>query len=202
MYILIILLVLIILPVIYHLLFPLKYPDLTEYFKLGQTYTSKAEGVTQKVIRLEGDKLYSQITLNPGCPGPPEHVHLSMDETATVTKGSLKYKLDGQTGMVSTGERVILLKGKYHTFSNPTDQEVVITCTEDDDYVSVKFAYCLTRIYSIMDSSSRFKTLHLLLQLSLLHKWFDNYIAGPPIRVQNIMRIGLQPYARVLGFKP
>ncbi|MBK7441508.1 MAG: hypothetical protein IPI65_08255 [Bacteroidetes bacterium] len=37
-----------ILPVIYNLLFPLKKPELNNYFKAGQTYTSTGEGITQK----------------------------------------------------------------------------------------------------------------------------------------------------------
>ncbi|TNE61581.1 MAG: cupin domain-containing protein [Bacteroidetes bacterium] len=202
MSLLIILLIALLIPVVYDLLSPIKYPDLQDYFKVGQVFTSKAEGVTQTVIRLEGEKLYSRITLDPGCPGPPEHIHLTMDETGTVTKGTLTMKIDGINGKVKSGDRLVLPKGHFHTFSNPSDQEVEITCEKDTDYVNVKFAYCLTKIYAIMDSKSGFKTLRLLLQLSVLHDWFDNYIAGPPIPVQKVMRLGMRPYARLLGFRP
>jgi hypothetical protein len=46
---------LLLLPIIYDLLFPVPKPDLRNYFQPGETYTSKAEGVTQIVLRQEGD---------------------------------------------------------------------------------------------------------------------------------------------------
>lgn len=101
-------LIIILLPVIYNTLVPLKPPRLDGYFKPGQTFSSKMEGVTQTIIKQVGDKVYSEVTLAPGSAGPPEHLHISFDESATITKGTLTVKLNNKVIEMSAGSRISL----------------------------------------------------------------------------------------------
>lgn len=195
-----IIIAILLLPIVYDLLIPLKRPDLKGTFKVGQEFESKTEGVTQRILRVDGERIFSQIILDPGSPGPPEHVHLTMHESATISEGELDVKLNGETKRMRAGERLFLPPGQYHTFSNPTDSQVVITCDQDTDYVPAGFMYGLSKLYMILDGPAAFRPLRILLQLSVLGDMFDNYIAGPPIPVQKSMQRVLRPYARVLGF--
>lgn len=190
----------VLLPVVYDLLFPIKKPDLRILFQPGQVFKSINEGVTQQILRMEGERIFSQIILDPNAPGPPEHVHLTMHESATITEGELEVKLNGETRRLRTGDRLILPPGEYHTFSNPTENKVIITCDRETDYVPAGFMYGLSKLYRILDGPELLRPVRILLQLSVLGDMFDNYIAGPPIPVQKAMQRILRPYARVLGF--
>ena len=191
----------ILLPVLYNMLVPLKSPRLDGYFKSGQTFSSKVEGVTQTIIKQVGDKVYSELTLAPGSAGPPEHLHISFDESATITKGTLTVKLNNEVIEMGAGSRINFQKGQYHTFSNKTKSEVIITCDKDSDYIPVSFAYSLAHFYPLMDSSSKLKMVHFFFKMSLFGDLFDSYVVDAPVNAQKTIKMILRPYARVLGYK-
>ncbi len=196
-----IILTIILLPVLYNMLVPLKPPQLDGYFKSGQTFSSKMEGVTQTIIKQVGDKVYSELILAPGSAGPPEHLHISFDESATIAKGTLTVKLNNEVSEIGAGSRINFPKGQYHTFSNKTNSEVVITCDKDSDYIPVSFAYTLAQFYPLMDSSSKLKMVHFFFKMSIFGELFDSYVVDVPINAQKTIKMILRPYARVLGYK-
>lgn len=196
-----IILTIIFLPVIYNVLVPLKPPRLDDYFKSGQVFSSKMEGITQTIIKQVGDKVYSELTLAPGSVGPPEHLHINFDESATITKGTLTVKLNNEVIEMGAGCRINLPKGQYHTFSNKTNSEVVITCDKDSDYVPVSFAYSLAQFYPLMDSTSKLKMVHFFFKMSMFGDLFDSYVVDAPVNAQKTIKTILRPYARVLGYK-
>jgi quercetin dioxygenase-like cupin family protein len=189
------------LPILYNLLFPLKPPMLENYFQPGQTFISNMEGVKQTIIKQVGDKVYSELTLSPGAVGPPEHLHIGFDESATVTKGTLSVNINNQVFEVSEGSRIYFPKGEYHTFSNNTDSEVVVTCDHDNDYLPVTFAYTLAQFYPLLDGDSKLKMVHMFFKMSMFGDLFDSYVAEVPVNGQKAIKAVLQPYARVLGYK-
>jgi hypothetical protein len=85
---------LLLLPVLYNLLFPFRKPNLVHYFIPGQTFFSEAEGIRQTIIKQEGDKVYGQLELLPHAAGPPEHLHYAFDESGTVLQGTLSVKIN------------------------------------------------------------------------------------------------------------
>src|SRR5687768_15659452 len=119
-------LLLFVVPVMYNLLFPMKRPNLQNYFTGGQTFTSELEGITQVILRQDGDKVFSELRFEPHAIGPPEHLHVHLDESLTVISGTLTAKVNGKVNTYSTGERVILPRGQYHTMYNETSNVVVL----------------------------------------------------------------------------
>ena len=198
---LIIILLIILLPVVYNLLFPLKPPRLNNYFSPGETFSSKMEGVVQTILKQTDDKVYSQVSLAAGAAGPPEHLHFGFNESGTVTKGILTVKLNDEETQANTGSRVRFLKGQYHTFSNQTSDEVIITCDHEEDFVPVSFAYALAQFYPLFDSESKLKMLHFFFKMSMFGNMFDSYVKAAPVNAQKVIKKILQPYARVLGYK-
>lgn len=183
------------------MLVPLKPPRLDGYFKPGQTFSSKMEGVTQTIIKQVGDKVYSELTLAPGSVGPPEHLHIGFDESATITRGTLTVRLNNEAIEMGTGSRMNFPKGQYHTFSNNTNSEVVITCDKDSDFIPVSFAYSLAQFYPLMDSTSKLKMVHFFFKVSMFGDLFDSYVVDAPVHIQKATKVILKPYARVLGYK-
>lgn len=198
---LVIILCIIVLPVLYNLLFPLKPPSLENYFQVGQTYSSKMEGITQTIIKTDKEKVYSEVTLKPGAVGPPEHLHLGFDESATITKGTITVVVNKKTFELKAGDRITVKRGEYHTFSNKSSETAIITCNQDTDFVPVTFAYALAQFYPIMDSTSKLKMVHFFFKMSVLGELFDSYVADAPVNAQKIIKKILKPYARVLGYK-
>lgn len=197
----IIILAVLLLPVVYNLVFPLKPPRLDNYFLPGQTFESKFEGLTQTVIKQTDNKVYGRLILAPGAAGPPEHLHTGFDESATVSKGILTVKLNNVVSQVGAGSRINLPKGQFHTFSNQTTEEVIITCDREEDFLPVTFAYTLVKFYPLMDSRSNLKMVHMFFKMALFGDLFDSYIKEIPLNAQKTLKKILQPYARVLGYK-
>lgn len=197
---LIIILVLL-LPVMCHLIFPMRKPVLDHYFSPGQTYTSKGEGITQIVLKQEGNKIYGELQIEPGAKGPPEHMHKTFDESISVIQGTLTVTIDGQTTKANPGDRVVFKKGSYHSMRNEGDTLVMLRSTQEEDYVPVEFAYALSQLYPLMNKSNGF-TFSLFAKICVLDELFDSIPAGPPPAVFSLIKKIVKPYARLIGVRP
>lgn len=195
------LLLILFIPIIYNALYPLKPPKLDHYFQAGMSVYSKWEGLTQTVIKQVDNKVYSELRLDPGAAGPPEHLHTGFDEWFVVEKGTLTVKVNGQTSQAVAGDRIFFPKGQYHCFCNQTEEEVIIKCDSEEAYLPATFAYTLFMFYPVMDSTSSLKPLHIFLKMSVFGDIFDSYVKEAPVQMQRAIKKILQPYARILGYK-
>jgi quercetin dioxygenase-like cupin family protein len=189
------------LPVFYNLIFPFKLPNLDNYFSPGQTYTSKAEGVTQTVIRQDGRKVYCELRFEPNAIGPPEHLHINLDESATIIKGTLTAKVGGQITKLNTGDRINIKRGMYHTMYNETNEVVILRSEKEEDYVTIEFAYSLAQLYPLMKPNGGL-SLKMFMKICVLDNLFDSVIVGPPPIVFTIIKKTVKPYARLFGNTP
>jgi quercetin dioxygenase-like cupin family protein len=189
------------LPVAYNLLFPFRRPRLDNYFSPGQTFTSEAEGVTQTVIRQEGNRVYSELTFAPHAAGPPEHLHRTLDESLSVVKGTLTTKVGGQVRRAAAGERIVLRKGVYHRLYNETGEEVVLRSVAEEDYIPVELAYSLAQLYPLMKTGGGL-SLKMFAKICVLDNAFDTVPAGLPPAFFSILVKAAKPYARLFGVTP
>lgn len=189
------------LPYIYNILFPFKRPNLENYFSPGDQFISKAEGVTQTIIKQVGNKVYCELKFEPKAAGPPEHLHNNIDEFATVTKGTLTVKVNGLTSYLNPGDKVELKKGIYHKMQNDSDEEVILRCDNDEEYVPVEFAYSLAQLYPLMKPNGGL-SFKMFLKICVLDDLFDTVPYGPPPAFFNIIKKLVKPYARLLGVTP
>lgn len=189
---------LVLLPVFYNLLFPFKRPNMENYFSPGQTFISEAEGITQTVIRQDGNKVYCELSFAPHAIGPPEHLHMSFDECATVVKGTLTTQTDGQVTKLNTGDRVVLKKGVYHRMYNDTNETVVIRSEKEEDYIPVEFSYSLAQLYPLMNPNGGL-TFKMFLKICVLDDLFDSIPQGPPPAFFKVIKKIVKPYARLFG---
>ncbi len=193
--------VLLLLPILYDVVIPFKQPDWNHYFSPGQHFTSKAEGITQTVIKQEGNRVYGELRFEPHAAGPPEHLHYTFNESGTVIKGTLSAKINGQITKFNVGKRLMPKRGMYHKLFNETNQEVIFRSERDEDYIPVEFAYSLAQLYPLMGTEGK-PGLKMIAKIAVLDNLFDSVLAGPPPIAFKLVTKIIKPYARLLGVTP
>lgn len=180
-------------------IFPENLPDPHGYFKPGDTIGSREGGTEFTVLGREGDRLRMKLEFAPGADGPPPHIHTGFDELYAVEEGKIDLQVDGEIHTLGPGDELNIPKGVPHKPSNPYDERAVIR----DATIPEQFMVYLDQAYKFMDEDAKnTKTYRMILQMSLMNKHFDSFLAeGPPVFVQNILNFLLRPLARLLGYR-
>lgn len=185
--------------VIHHWILPLKSPKYEDYFQIGKSYSSKLEGIKQTIVKLEENKLTTDITLYPKTNGPVVHFHENFDETFTVKSGTLSMEFGSEIKKLTAGQTLVIPKNTPHRPFNETDSLVIVTSEMPAD-----FAFCLSQIYPFWDENiNNSKPPKILFQLAVFGDKFDSYptINAPPKPILKTLKFLLAPTARLLGFK-
>lgn len=185
---------------LFHLvIFPEDLPDPHGYFQPGDTIGSREGGTEFTVLDREGDRLRMRLEFAPGAEGPPPHIHTGFDELYAVEEGKIDLQVDGETHTLGPGEQLNIPKGVPHKPSNPYGERAVIR----DATIPEQFMVYLDQAYKFMDEDEKnTKTHRMILQMSLLNKYFDSFLAeGPPVFMQKILNFFLRPLARLLGYR-
>ena len=74
-----------------------------------------------------GEYISMRVTVQPGRPAPPEHVHPQSAETFRVESGRLGYVIGTRRGEAGPGDSMRIPANTSHTFFNAGDQELVFT---------------------------------------------------------------------------
>lgn len=185
---------------LFHLvIFSEDLPDPRGYFEIGDTIGSEEGGTKFTVLGREGDKLRMKLLFAPGADGPPPHIHTGFDELYAVEEGRIDLRVDGKTHTLGPGDELNIPKGVPHKPSNPYDEPAVIR----DATVPEQFMVYLDQVYKFMDEDeNNTRTRRMILQMSLMNRYFDSYLAeGPPVFVQKVLNFLLRPLARLLGYR-
>lgn len=185
--------------VIHYWIFPIKNPDLTDYFKVGQSFNSKLEGLTQTIVKVENGLLTTDITIQAKSNGPVPHIHENFEETFVVKSGTLSMLYGNDIKKFTTGQTIVIPKDTPHKPFNETDSVVVVTSV-----MPLDFAFCLSQIYPFWDENeANSKPPKVLFQLAVFGNKFDSYPTAdaPPKPVLKTLKFLLAPTARLIGYK-
>ena len=185
--------------IIHHWIVPNQTPNYNDYFKVGQSFHSKLEGLSQTVIKVEHGKLISGIAIQPKSNGPVAHTHEHFDEVFTVKSGTLSIQYGADIKKITIGQTIVIPKNTPHRPFNETDTTVVVTSE-----MPLDFAYCLSQIYPFWDENeANSKPPKILFQLAVFGEKFDSYptVDAPPKPVLKILKFILAPTARLMGYK-
>jgi mannose-6-phosphate isomerase-like protein (cupin superfamily) len=185
--------------IIHHWVLPAKTPDYSDYFKVGTSFHSKLEGLTQTVVKLQNGNLITDIELQPKSGGPVPHLHEKFDERFTVKSGTLSMQYGTEVKKITPGQTIVIPKNTPHKPFNETDSTVVVTSE-----MPLDFAYCLSQIYPFWDESeANSKPPKVLFQLAVFGDKFDSYptVDAPPKPVLKALKFLLAPTARLIGYK-
>lgn len=173
-----------------------KVPD-SYYPGVGEVLQSRAEGFTQKVIKVDSNYIWIELNLAPHAPGPPVHVHTTFAETFAVVQGDFSVLVGDQIKVIHAGEEFTVPPGTPHRPFNATDNEVIVQGPVPRD-----FGLFLTQMYGFMDESpAHTRPPAILLQMSIFAPRYDSWLAQPPLVVQRALYAFLRPIARVLGYR-
>jgi mannose-6-phosphate isomerase-like protein (cupin superfamily) len=185
--------------IIHHWVLPIKTPDYSDYFKVGNSFHSKLEGLTQTVVKIENGNLMTDIEIQPKSAGPVTHIHEKFDETFTVKSGTLSMQYGSEIKKLTAGQTIVIPKNMPHKPFNETDSIVVVTSE-----MPLDFAYCLSQIYPFWDENeTNSKPPKILFQLAVFGDKFDSYptVDAPPKPVLKTLKFLLAPTARLIGYK-
>jgi len=182
--------------------FPASQPDYSNYFQPGDKLLSRFEGFDQTVLAVNGDWLHTRLEILPNSPGPPEHFHEEFTENFTVKSGTLSILINGDKRTLRAGEPISIPPMTNHKPFNETNETVIVE-SDDPKSLPVKFGYFLSQIYGFMDIHDNGPNVtQMLLQLSVYGDDADSWIAGgPPLAVQKVMRVAMEPTARLVGYR-
>ncbi len=185
--------------IIHHWVLPTKTPDFSNYFKVGKSFHSKLEGLTQTVVKVENGNLMTDIEIQPKSAGPVTHIHEKFDETFTVKSGTLSMQYGSEIKKFTAGQSIVIPKNTPHKPFNETDSIVVVTSE-----MPLDFAYCLSQIYPFWDENkANTKPPKILFQLAVFGDKFDSYptVDAPPKPILKALKFLLAPTARLIGYK-
>ena len=184
---------------IHHWILPSKTPAFTDYFKVGKSFHSKLEGLSQKVVDVKNGNLITDIEIQPKSAGPVTHIHEKFDESFTVKSGTLSIQYGTEIKKITTGQTIVIPKNTPHKPFNETDSIVVVTSE-----MPLDFAFCLSQIYPFWDENeANSKPPKILFQLAVFGDKFDSYptVDAPPKPVLKTLKFLLAPTARLMGYK-
>lgn len=177
--------------------FPPKPIDYSSYFEKQQQFASKEEGMQLSIKKLDAEKVFLKVSLEPYASGPPEHIHQDFDEFFAVEKGTLSLLINGEKRTLKAGESILIPKGTPHKPFNETDQMIILNdSSETLPTMPSHFAYGLSQLYPVMDQYGT-QSPKVFLKLASLGLKFDTWMPNPPIFVQKSMRWLLSPTVRI-----
>lgn len=185
--------------IFHHWIFPNRKPNYSDFFKVGHSFHSKLEGLTQTIVKVENEKLTTDILIQPKSNGPVAHLHEKFDETVTVKSGTLSMQYGNDVKRFTAGQTIVIPKNTPHKPFNETDSVVLLTCV-----MPLDFAFCLSQIYPFWDEDeANTKPPKVLFHLAVFGNKFDSYPTedAPPKPILKLFKFLLAPTARLMGYK-
>ncbi len=89
----------------------------------GKTFSGRGGGYTMVTKATDeetrGAYAFQEMTVAPGFPWVPPHIHRNEDEAMYVLEGECTVRVGGRTRTLGPGTFVLMPRGVVHTFSNP-----------------------------------------------------------------------------------
>lgn len=141
-----------------------------------------AEGLTQRIVKADGQYVWAELVLYPEAPGPPTHVRLTFEERFRVMKGTVSLWIEGDIRTLGEGEEFLVAPGVAHRPFNSGQEEAILGGPGDFRYgLSRDFSVFLMQVYGFFDASTANRQPHrALLQMSRFSPRFDSWIGGLP----------------------
>ena len=177
--------------------------------KAGQVYENPVTG-ERVVIRLgteesDGEHLVADLYVASGGAVAGEHVHQDLEETFTVLRGSVGFRLDGREDIAQPNHELVVSPGVIHDWWNAGEEEAHVVVELHGQVGRLRrFEMMISTLYGLArDGKTDAKGRPHVLQASLLAREFADVIVftTPPRFVQRLLFGGLAPVARLLGYR-
>ena len=173
--------------------------------RAGEVYENPVTG-ERAVIRVGteesgGELLVNDLYVRPGGAVMGEHVHPTIEESFTVVRGRLEYRLDGREDVAGPGQRLLVPHGTAHDWWNAGEEEAHVIVEISP---AARFEEMVLNAFGLaQDGKTDAKGKPHLLQLVLFAREYEDVVVftKPPRVVQRILFGALAPFARLLGYR-
>ena len=148
-----------------------------------------------------GERLVADLYVRPGGAVVGEHVHPAIEESFTVVRGRVGFRLDGRDAIAEPGQRLHVPAGVVHDWWNAGDEEAHVVVEISP---GVRFEEMISNLFGLArDGKTNAKGMPNLLQLALIAREFDDVVqfTTPPRWVQRLLFGLLAPIARARGYR-
>ena len=172
--------------------------------KAGDTIESPLSGARivflKKSRDTNGELLQLDDVMKGGGRVPIEHVHPYMEERFEILSGTARLSMRGQERDVGAGETVVVPAGTPHVWGNPSEEELHVIV---ELRPALKMEEWFETVFGLQrDGKADPKNgLPNLLQLALIAREYEFYLARPPLFVQRVLFGLLAPIGKLLGYK-
>src|SRR5262245_5312311 len=146
-----------------------------------------------------GELLEMEAIYRPTSSPPPAHFHPKQEETFTVVSASLRFVVEGQERIVSSGSRVVIPPRQIHAAANITSEETRVIWQIRPALRTQQFFEVMYGLAAAGKTNSRGVPNLLHMALIANHYQDEFVLASPPRIVQTCIFGILAPLARVLG---
>jgi quercetin dioxygenase-like cupin family protein len=170
----------------------------------GQTIINPTNGDSYEFIETakdtQGERVCMKAIINSKGQLVPKHFHVFQDETFEVVSGQLTILLEGQTRILSAGEKITLQKNVPHNHYNNEDAAVTYIHTVTP---ALDFDYLIENLVGLAADGKGDNGKYGLVQELVTLKYLDSksYLADIPIGVQKMLMNTVAPIARWFGYR-
>jgi quercetin dioxygenase-like cupin family protein len=148
-----------------------------------------------------GELLEVDGCVKPGGAVVGEHVHPSIEESFTVIRGRVGFRIDGRESIAQLDQRLHVPAGTAHDWWNAGEEEAHIRV---EIRPGARFEEMALNFFGLaQDGKTNAKGMPNLLQAAILAREFADvlYFTKPPLVVQRLLFGVLAAIARTLGYK-
>lgn len=139
--------------------------------------------------------------IRPGGAVTGEHVHPAIEETFTVVRGRVGFRLDGRESIAELGQRLRVPAGMAHDWWNAGEEEAHIVVEISP---ATRFEEMALNLFGLaQDGKTNSKGMPNLLQAAIFAREFRDvlYFTKPPLLVQRLLFGALAVVARLFGYR-
>jgi quercetin dioxygenase-like cupin family protein len=173
--------------------------------KAGDTIENPVTG-ERVVVRVgtedsAGELLEVDTYVRPGGAVTGEHVHPAIEESFTVVRGRVGFRLDGRESIAELDRRLHVPAGVAHDWWNAGEEEahVIVEIRPGE-----RFEEMARNLFGLaQDGKTNSKGMPNLLQAAIFAREFSDvlYFTKPPLLVQRLLFGALAAIARALGYR-
>ena len=145
------------------------------------------------------DALVLEVRVPPDMIPPPLHLHRSQQEAFEVRHGQVTVRAGRERHALGPGDRFAITPATAHTWWNSGDDEAVLLA----EFRPPGQVQSFFETFCGMAAEGRCnaKGTPPFLQIAASARYWDMYLAGPPVSVQRALFAVLSPLARIRGYR-
>jgi quercetin dioxygenase-like cupin family protein len=169
-----------------------------------QIITNPTNGDSYEFLETSKDTLGQRVTMKASIrtKGPlvQKHYHVLQDETFEVISGQLTVWLNGETKILSAGEKITLPKNIPHNHFNDSDEVAVYIHSVNP---GLDFDYLIENLVGLAADGKSKNGQYGLVQELVALKYLDSksYLADIPLGIQKFLMNTIAPIGRLLGYR-